>query len=114
MRVPELDARIVEIELKDATSTGVDWRVIADGMTAGLSTPGPEEDARPGHPPVVQQMYTKHYRDNAVARDYVHGGIDASGLPQEFQRQLVTHRSDLRQLHNPKLPCEHEFDACDL
>jgi len=37
-RQVELDARIVEIELKDAT-TGVDWRVIADGMTAGLSTP---------------------------------------------------------------------------
>jgi type II secretory pathway component GspD/PulD (secretin) len=34
-----LDARIVEIELKDATSTGVDWRVIADGMAAGSSTP---------------------------------------------------------------------------
>ena len=38
-RQVELDARIVEIELKDAASTGVDWRVIADGMTAGLSTP---------------------------------------------------------------------------
>jgi len=38
-RQVELDARIVEIELKDATSTGVDWRVIADGLTAGLSTP---------------------------------------------------------------------------
>ena len=37
-RQVELDARIVEIELKDATSTGVDWRVIADGMAAGPPT----------------------------------------------------------------------------
>jgi type II secretory pathway component GspD/PulD (secretin) len=38
-RQVELDARIVEIELKDSTATGVDWRVIAAGMTAGSSTP---------------------------------------------------------------------------
>jgi len=38
-RQVELDARIVEIELKDATATGVDWRVIAAGMTAASSTP---------------------------------------------------------------------------
>ena len=38
-RQVELDARIVEIELKDATSPGVDWRVIAEGMTAGVPTP---------------------------------------------------------------------------
>jgi len=38
-RQVELDARIVEIELKDATATGVDWRVIAAGMTAAPSAP---------------------------------------------------------------------------
>jgi type II secretory pathway component GspD/PulD (secretin) len=41
-RQVEFDARIVEIELKDGTATGVDWRVIAAGMTAGPpASPGP-------------------------------------------------------------------------
>jgi len=38
-RQVELDARIIEIELKDAAATGVDWRVIAAGMAAAPSTP---------------------------------------------------------------------------
>ena len=38
-RQVELDARIVEIELKDGAATGVDWSVIAAGLKAGPSTP---------------------------------------------------------------------------
>jgi type II secretory pathway component HofQ len=38
-RQVEFDARIVEIELKDANAAGVDWRVITAGMTAASSTP---------------------------------------------------------------------------
>jgi type II secretory pathway component GspD/PulD (secretin) len=33
-RQVEFDARVVEVELKDATATGLDWRVSAAGMTA--------------------------------------------------------------------------------
>ena len=38
-RQVEFDARVVEVELKDLASTGVDWHVIAAGLTAGPSTP---------------------------------------------------------------------------
>ena len=34
----KFDTRIVEVELEDL-ATGVDWRVIVAGMTAGPSTP---------------------------------------------------------------------------
>jgi type II secretory pathway component GspD/PulD (secretin) len=38
-RQVEFDARIVEIELNDSKAPGVDWRVIAAGMTAASSIP---------------------------------------------------------------------------
>ena len=45
-RQVEFDARIVEVELKDAAATGVDWRVITAGMTAAPSTPAAAPAAR--------------------------------------------------------------------
>jgi type II secretory pathway component HofQ len=44
-RQVEFDARIVEVELKDATATGVDWSLITAGMSGG-STPTAASPAR--------------------------------------------------------------------
>jgi type II secretory pathway component GspD/PulD (secretin) len=44
-RQVEFDARIVEVELKDAAATGVDWSLITAGMSGG-STPTPASPAR--------------------------------------------------------------------
>jgi type II secretory pathway component HofQ len=44
-RQVEFDARIVEVELKDTTATGVNWGLIVAGMSGG-STPTPASPAR--------------------------------------------------------------------
>jgi type II secretory pathway component GspD/PulD (secretin) len=44
-RQVEFDARIVEVELKDAAAPGVDWSLIASGMSSG-SPPTPTAPAR--------------------------------------------------------------------